>query len=273
MGGFKIRVLSSVVLVILLGSALWVGGPYLWLLLLFASMVGLFEFYRAVRVQGLRQKKRPDLLEAVGYAACFFYYVVLYQGGKERELLYVIVASLILMMVAYVLKFPDFNSNQVFQAFFGIIYVCVMLSFVYLTRMEEGGRSTVWMIFIGSWVSDTFAYLVGILIGKHKLAPKLSPKKSVEGAIGGVAGAALAGLLFGHFWGTEGLAWAYFLMGAIGSVISQIGDLTASAIKRNHDIKDYGTLIPGQGGILDRFDSVIIMAPVVYILSQLMFNA
>ena len=152
-----IRVMSAAVLVILLGSALWTGGPYLWLLLLFASMAGLFEFYRAVRMQGTQQGKMPNLLEAVGYAGCFFYYLVLYRGGKELEVFFVIIGTLILMMMIYVLRFPAFHSTSLFQSFFGLIYVCVMLSFVYMTRMQEHGRKTVWMIFISSWICDTCA--------------------------------------------------------------------------------------------------------------------
>ena len=108
-----------------------------------------------------------------------------------------------------------------------------------------------------------------MLFGKHKLAPVLSPKKSIEGAVGGVAGAALLGLAYGLVLGThmeefDNPVVACAISCAIAAVISQIGDLAASAIKRNHDIKDYGHLIPGHGGILDRFDSMIFTAPAIY---------
>ena len=108
-----------------------------------------------------------------------------------------------------------------------------------------------------------------MLLGKHKLAPVLSPKKSVEGAVGGVAGAALLGFLFATVFGGKMTELMYprlacTLACAIAAVISQIGDLAASAIKRNHDIKDYGNLIPGHGGILDRFDSMLFTAPAIY---------
>ena len=106
-------------------------------------------------------------------------------------------------------------------------------------------------------------------MGKHKLAPVLSPKKSVEGAIGGVVGAAVLGALYATLInrfapGADAGILQYALICGIGGIISQVGDLAASAIKRNHDIKDYGKLIPGHGGILDRFDSVIITAPIIY---------
>ena len=110
-----------------------------------------------------------------------------------------------------------------------------------------------------------------MLIGKHKLAPILSPKKSIEGGIGGILGAALIGVLYGlaiNYWGNAAAdILEYAIIGAVGGAISQIGDLAASAIKRYHNIKDYGKLIPGHGGILDRFDSVIFTDTIIFYLS------
>ena len=151
-------------------------------------------------------------------------------------------------------------------AFFGVIYVAVMLSFIYLTRSLPDGKFLVWLIFLCSWGCDTCAYCVGMLIGKHKMAPVLSPKKSIEGAVGGVVGAALLGVIYAA--ATQGKMAEYALICAVGALISMVGDLAASAIKRNQNIKDYGKLIPGHGGILDRFDSVIITAPVIYYLAK-----
>ena len=160
-------------------------------------------------------------------------------------------------------------------AFFGMVYVGVMLSYIYQTRVLPGGAFLVWLIFLCSWGCDTCAYCVGVLIGKHKMAPVLSPKKSVEGAVGGVVGAALLTLIYGFlFRGSMHVDVPYiFMMAGIcaaGALISMVGDLAASAIKRNFDIKDYGKLIPGHGGILDRFDSVIFTAPIIYYLAVLL---
>ena len=135
--------------------------------------------------------------------------------------------------------------------------------------MLEQGAFLVWLVFICSWGCDTCAYCVGVTMGKHKLAPVLSPKKSIEGAVGGVVGAALLGAAYAALInrfapGADANVLSYALICAVGGVISQVGDLAASAIKRNHDIKDYGKLIPGHGGILDRFDSVIITAPIIF---------
>ena len=267
MAGFKTRVLSAIVLVAVLGTALYFGGAYLWALLLFLSLIGLFEFYRAMKPVDKRTGFGVNALEIMGYTGCILYYIVLFFTFSEKYLFFSLIGILIISMFAFVLKYPEYHSNMFMSDYFGIIYVCVTLSFVYMTRMKPGGEKTVWIIFISSWICDTCAYLVGVAIGKHKLVPKLSPKKSIEGAIGGVIGSALVGFIFARIVGDN--AVNYMIIGAAGAVISQFGDLTASAIKRNHDIKDYGRLIPGHGGVLDRFDSVIITAPVVYILSEI----
>ena len=268
MAGFRIRAISAVVLVAVLGSALYFGGYYLWGLMLFASEIGFFEFARAMREPGERENMRPDVLEALGYSGIAVTYVTLLIG-RVIYAYYALVILLIAFMIVYVMQFPRFNTSKMMQMLFGVIYVGVMLSFVFLTRMESQGFKLVWLIFIASWVCDTTAYLTGMAIGRHKLTPELSPKKSIEGAIGGVIGSGLVGFLYGLMMSPDAGALIYALISAMGAVISQFGDLTASAIKRNHDIKDYGTLIPGHGGILDRFDSVIITAPIVYILSQI----
>lgn len=131
------------------------------------------------------------------------------------------------------------------------------------------GIYLVWLVVISSWGCDTCAYCAGVTMGKHKMAPTLSPKKTVEGAVGGAVGAMLLGCLFAFVFGrylTE-LGNPYLACGGaclIAALISQVGDLAASAIKRNHNIKDYGNVIPGHGGILDRFDSTLFTAPAIY---------
>ena len=149
-----------------------------------------------------------------------------------------------------------------------------MLSFIYQTRMLPAGVYLVWLIFLCSWGSDTCAYCVGMLIGRHKMSPKLKSEKIGGGRLWEVVvGAALLTALYGDGRPVRAMeittaeVWALAAIAAVGALISMVGDLAASAIKRNYDIKDYGTLIPGHGGILDRFDSVIITAPIVYFLA------
>ena len=168
-----------------------------------------------------------------------------------------------------VFTFPKYSTEQVTTAFFGIFYLAVMLSYVYQVRAMTDGIYLVWLIVISSWGCDTCAYCVGVRMGKHKLAPVLSPKKSIEGAVGGVAGAALLGAGYALLYGDKMLEVVSPVVTcaaacAIAAVISQVGDLAASAIKRNHNVKDYGHLIPGHGGVLDRFDSMIFTAPAIY---------
>ena len=178
---------------------------------------------------------------------------------------------LILVMAVYVFAFPKYVSEQVMTAYFGVFYVAIMLSYIYQTRLLKDGLFLVGLVFLCSWGCDTCAYCAGMLLGKHKMAPKLSPKKSVEGGIGGIVGAALLGAIFAvaanKITGAGVNPAQYAVICGVGGMISQIGDLAASAIKRNHDIKDYGKLIPGHGGILDRFDSVIFTAPIIYYLA------
>jgi phosphatidate cytidylyltransferase len=181
---------------------------------------------------------------------------------------------MIALLFVFVLRYPSYRTDQVAVAFFGIIYVAVSLSFIYQTRMLPEGEFTVWLIIICSWGCDTMAYVAGRLFGKRRMAPVLSPKKTVEGAVGGVIGAAVIGAIYAavvRIFTHAGISmiFIYAMISAVGALVSMVGDLAASAIKRNHDIKDYGKLIPGHGGILDRFDSVIITSPIIYLLAVL----
>ncbi len=263
---FRTRLLSSVILMIIMITVVVTGGNLLFAALFIVSLIGMMELYRVVGVN----KAFPGVL---GYLACAVYYLQVYYKTGRYELMTFII-FLMLLMFAYVFGFPKFKTEQIAVSFLGLFYVAVMLSYIYQVRCLPDGAILVWLIFIGAWGSDTFAYCIGMLIGKHKVAPKLSPKKSVEGCIGGIVGAALLGFLFATVlrkWihGIDNPQLAFALIGAASSVISQIGDLAASAIKRNHDIKDYGRLIPGHGGILDRFDSIIFTAPIVYYLATI----
>jgi phosphatidate cytidylyltransferase len=158
------------------------------------------------------------------------------------------------------------------SALFSFVYAPVMISFVLMTRETEQGSFFVWLILIGAWGSDTCAYCVGRLFGKRHIFPVLSPKKSLEGCIGGAIGAGIIGAVYAYFWtrfhsGDWGSIGWIALSCVAASIVGQIGDLAASAIKREHQVKDYGHLIPGHGGILDRFDSILTIAPIIYFFS------
>ena len=228
------------------------------------SLIGLFELYRAVKME----KSFPAM---IGYISSIVLDILILDDMYQYLVLWLVI-TLMVIMACYVIAYPEYDSEQVTMVFFGLFYVTLMLSFVYKVRFLAEGILLVWLIFIGAWGSDTCAYCVGKLIGKHKLPSKLSPNKTIEGCLGGILGAALIGFLFAlAFYKDADYWWQFALIGGVSAVISQVGDLTASAIKRNHDIKDYGKLIPGHGGILDRFDSIIFTAPVVYILTIFLF--
>lgn len=262
---FKTRLISGILLVIAALLTIISGGYVLFFTLLCISLIGMQELYKAMGIH----ENRTGLLEIVGYLGAVLYYISLLLGFESYGLMAVLV-SLILVMFVYVFTYPKYHANQVMAAFFGVVYVAVMLSFILMTRNLPDGKFIVWLIFLCSWGCDTCAYCVGMLIGKHKMAPVLSPKKSVEGGVGGVVGAALLGVIYAA--ATQGPMVEYAVICGIGALISMVGDLAASAIKRNQGIKDYGKLIPGHGGILDRFDSVIFTAPVIYYLAKIILG-
>ena len=249
---FTTRLVSGIILVILALVLVTTGGGVLFAAVAAISLIGMFELYRVMKLE-----KTP--LAAVGYLAAALYYGFVW---FEKE-------DLMVLMAVYVFTFPKYKTEEITITFFGVFYVAVMLSYLFLVRRAADGVYLVWLVFLSSWGCDTCAYCAGMLFGRHKLAPVLSPKKSIEGAIGGMVGAALLGALYGAVFGTHmeevgNPVIACCAACAIAAVISQIGDLAASAIKRNHQVKDYGTLIPGHGGILDRFDSMMFTAPAIY---------
>ena len=276
---FWTRVISGAVLVVIALVTILTGGGVLAAVLLLTSLVGFFELSKALGVH--EKEKKMNGLEIPAVLFVIAYYVGIYFLDSDMFTIVALVGGFMAFMFVYVVRFPRFHANQVVAVFFSVMYAPVMLSFIYQTRELNYGVYIVWLIFISAWVSDTFAYFVGMAFGKtignHKAFPVLSPKKSIEGCIGGILGAAGFGALYGHFVVEsviveQEITWVFALLCGIGSVFSQIGDLAASAIKRNHDIKDYGKLIPGHGGIMDRFDNVIVTAPMIYFLARLFLS-
>ena len=275
---FKTRLISGIVLVALALFFICSGGTILLGAMTILSLIGIYELNRVFKIEN-------TFLGALGYFACLLYYINLKAHFVEDVMvidcsllvpksfvMVIMLGFLICLLAVYVFTYPKYHAQQIMAAFFGVFYVGVMLSFLYQTRMLQHGQLVVWLIFLCSWGCDTCAYCVGKLFGKHKMSPILSPKKSVEGAVGGVIGAMLLTAIYcvaisKAFNIDNFLILPLVVISGVGALISMVGDLAASAIKRNFDIKDYGKLIPGHGGVLDRFDSVIITAPIIYFLA------
>jgi len=264
---FATRLASGIVLMIVAVAAMSLGGGWLALISWAVAVIAFMELTRALKCR--------RGLTVLGLAGVACYYLTLYLSEDHTLLMMCIVGVFLAYLFAYVMTFPKYRVEEVMEAVFAFFYAPVLLSFVYQTRMSGQGIYMVWMILISSWGCDTCAYVVGKLIGKKKIFPVLSPKKSLEGCIGGVLGAALIGWLYGFFfvervYADERIAWVIAVICGAGAVMSMVGDLAASGIKRNADIKDYGRLIPGHGGIMDRFDSMIVTAPMTYFLTILL---
>ena len=184
-----------------------------------------------------------------------------------------IAAIVMIFMVITVLLHEKADYKEVVSVGFISIYISMFMAYIGVLRVEYG-LCPMLIVFLTAWGSDTGAYFAGSFLGKHKLIPHVSPKKTVEGAIGGMIAAMLCcqillmianvcGANIGSLTGTSGFV-KIGAIGIIGSAVSQLGDLVASAIKRDCEVKDYGKIFPGHGGFMDRFDSVIFIAPMIY---------
>ncbi len=208
---------------------------------------------------------RPDLTVAV-------------MSSERRMLFLLLLAALFMVFLFYlfataVFSRHTFSFSEIAATFTTTFYIVISFSAIPLIRFGVNGEYYYMLCFLGPWVTDSFAFLSGYFFGKHKLIPEISPKKTVEGCIGGTAFCVIAFLLFGFIVsGITKTAPNYIVLGLLGffvAILAQIGDLSASLIKREHDIKDYGNIFPGHGGVMDRFDSVIMSAPLLLIVCTL----
>lgn len=236
------------ILIILGGTPLYIGEAII-------ISIALHEFYKAF------EQKDINPLYYIGY---IFSVYLMIKNCFRLPIYYTYTLLFILLLISIIpILRVERNIIDIAVTFFGTFYVAILIDFIVLTMNDfSRGNIYVWLIFIIAFITDIFAYFTGYLFGKHKLIPKVSPKKTIEGSIGGILGSTLICLAFGYFFKID-LKVIVFL-GFFGSIVAQFGDLFASSIKRYVGIKDYGKIIPGHGGILDRFDSVILVAPFVY---------
>lgn len=268
----KTRIISGVVLLPVLIFLVVSGGIWLQVAIGFLGLVGMREFYQAF-------SKENRGLHTICYVFAIIYMVFIDQIINQNNYFNIFVSVFLVVLLIYtVLCHNHTNAMEGMTGFFGFFYACFLLSHVYLAREYMYGKLLIWLAFIAAFGCDTGAYFVGVTCGKHKLIPTLSPKKTIEGSIGGIATATILALLYGWWIQSNfeiedvNILLLCGLTGFFGSFLAQIGDLAASAMKRYTGIKDFGNLIPGHGGVLDRFDSVILTAPVVYYIMWFLVN-
>lgn len=241
----------------------WVvlGAPSLVMLIALCLLAGIGGMELQRCVSGVKRS------ELVGMSAIFPVFTVAWYYDRPAHISLLFLLEGMLLFGYAIKKGGEIKFQQIMAALFG--GMAIGWSFSAFLRLESAGvhRAYLLLPFILSFACDTFAYFTGLTLGKHKLAPKVSPKKTIEGSIGGLAGNVLCGLLFAYvmdrwFGGSIGYG-PMAVMALLCGVVAQIGDLSFSLIKREFGIKDYGHLFLEHGGVLDRFDSVLFVTPVV----------
>ena len=251
--------LPIVALLFVLGNQYVIG-----IAVLIASIISMYEYFEAV-------KKVSKPIQWVGYLANI--YIIGAMFLETEKLLHLVALSIPIIMLILFLNviFTDMKITfkDVAYTLVGIMYVPFFFMFLELIRKIENGKILFAYTFVVSWSTDIFAYLIGKHFGKHKFS-KISPKKSIEGWIAGAIGAVIISVIYmvisNKFWGTE-FSYGMIALISLGlSLLSQVGDFVASSVKRFVDVKDYGNLLPGHGGMLDRLDSLIFIAPFLYMI-------
>lgn len=239
--------------------------PYVVNVILMAIAIGgIYEFIQAM------VKANFNPMKVIPYASCV---LLLFINSENSILMYKfsfsIIALSILGMLIYALFLTKRTLVDVCLSVFAMLYIPFLLSFVLMTfYLEDIGKSAIWLIILGACLTDAFAYFVGSKIGKHKLCPSISPHKTIEGSIGGIVGNCVSFLIYAWYlnnyvgFGIE--YWKMAIFAVVVAVFAEIGDLVASSIKRFVKTKDFGSILPEHGGILDRIDSVLFVAPMVY---------
>ncbi len=252
----KTRVISGCVGAVLLILVLLCGVTVLRIAVGLVSMLMIAELFRAVRLRNW------IIIPAAIFAA------LLAANVFSAEILFPAFCVYLLIMLSIMLfRYKSLHMQDVAVATLFSLFIGLFMGCLTRIRMADGGAYWIWLVFLGAWGCDVFAYFTGCQFGTKKLMPDVSPKKTVEGAVGGTLGASICFLLFGLIIGGLGNIHPVplFFAGALAALCGQMGDLTASVIKRQCGIKDYGKIMPGHGGAMDRFDSILFVAPAIYI--------
>ena len=267
----KTRIITGIIAALIFFPILFVSGTEIGKYV-FIGVMGLLTLISTDELCGCFGVRKVWFISVPTYLfAVATTLITVFFSGTDKYLQYLVCAGFAFAFIVFVASM--FNTGTVTYASAAshvatVLYVvCGFLAIIGL-RYVEMGQYLFYLLFIGAWCAESFAYFVGVAIGKHKLIPKVSPKKTVEGAIGGILGAVIGFVVYGAClsYFVEGLQVNYVGMAvsAVGiAIVSQLGDLVTSFIKREQGIKDYGKVLPGHGGIMDRFDSIIAVAPIL----------
>lgn len=270
----KTRVITGVVVaVLLLAMCYFSDTPTYFIAVGILSAIGVWEMAKCVGLEKKLFLSVPSVMLSISAS-----FLAGFCGNVSEFAVYflsVIFVYLLFIMAVAVFSKGKIPIDEVFTMFTSIVYVVLAFASLILLRDRESGQYLILIAIFMPLISDVFAYFCGFLFGKHKLIPDVSPKKTVEGSVGGMFFCGVACAVFGVVVAIINggafeifLALRMFFIGVIVSVISQIGDLIASVIKRRYGIKDYGKLFPGHGGVLDRFDSVLATSPIILIMTM-----
>ena len=259
------RILTGLIGFPIVAAILILGNKYrIDVLFAIVALISIHEYFSAIE----KQYKPVKWLGYIVAILIAFIHVVPLQIWLKILIMFV-PTSIVFLFINIIITSMKITPKDIFATFFGICYVIGFLIFIPLLYSMPNGKILIWYILFAAWGTDTFAYAVGMKFGKHKLT-KISPKKSIEGSIGGTVGSIAIALIYTAIvnqYVDLGLSYTFIaIVTLILSVLSQLGDLSASSIKREMEIKDYGNLIPGHGGMLDRIDSIIFVAPFAYFL-------
>ena len=255
----KQRILTSVIGVVIFFCVLFAPNFVFSAAVLLITCIAAYEIHHAVGANAL--------LTSVGIIAA----AVIFTGTVSGNLLLSIIIVFGFYMLLSIILFGKCKVQTIYMLGFSSVVFSTSLSTLAAIKSSFGICAAM-LPFIFAWITDTGAYFFGISVGKHKLVPHLSPKKTIEGSLGGIITCVIVSLFYNwlslNCFDTalfaRGSYFAAAIVSIVASVIAQFGDLTLSAIKREFEIKDYGNILPGHGGILDRFDSLVFVAPFVY---------
>ncbi len=262
MKGVLIRAITGIILLAIIGLVIFGSRLSLLALVLVISCIGIVELFHALR------RNEPKYIIFLTLFANILIQWFAYQH-KSEHMLAVIALFLLMNFVIYTFR-KEFNLNDLFIALVGVIYVSVLFSFLLLLPAEN--ELVLLLVFVAAWGTDTFAFVWGMLLGKTPLAPTISPKKTVEGAVGGTISAVILAFILQANLYSDYDVIAILSAVFLASIMSQVGDLFASRLKREVGVKDFGWVLLGHGGILDRFDSILFAAPTIWFALRLLSN-